>query len=224
MFSDSLTLLYGKSLTGKTARMVHELADDDRVVIVDAKCNQLVALRGYVHLWPGLSENKVPVWSDREVVCFFREHLLSPFRVVVHCRSFQREHLELLCGLVLAVKNCVLAVDELGLFIPPGAAGVLPPQITSVIVSGTHDGIRFVGTAQRPSLVHKTARANAARTLIYRVTEADDVVLVGKLLPDVLAEKVSTLPDYCCIDWADARPAFLDYSYQGKLAAVIPAR
>lgn len=222
MFQDSITLLYGKSRTGKTSRMVDGLRGEDRVCLVDAKCQQLVHLRDFVHLWPSLGDGGK--WLDCVVTDFFRAHIAKPFRCVVHCREYQEKNLELLAGLLLVVKNCVVAVDELGLFIPPGPAGALARKTTALIVSGTHDGIRFVGTAQRPSLVHRTARANTPRVLIYRMTDDDDVRLVSKMLPADLAGQVASLPDYVCIEWSDYHPPFVDYSYQGKLAAVIPAR
>jgi hypothetical protein len=39
-----LELYFGKSFTGKTARMLHEVRAVPRLVIVDPKCAQLVDL------------------------------------------------------------------------------------------------------------------------------------------------------------------------------------
>lgn len=213
-------LLFGKSYTGKTARMVHELQSERRVILVDPKCAQLAKLKGWSHVWPEVVElkNGRGHFSDSTMADALRKVKGGEFRMVVHLRHSQRLGLELLCRLVMAVKDCVVAVDELGLFVPPGSAGALPRNITSVVVSGTHDGIRLIGTAQRPSLVHKTLRANAERMLFYRVTEKYDIDIVNEYLPkDWSGQSVETLPDYVCIDYRDGEIPFVDASYAGKL-------
>ena len=214
-----VTLYFGKSWTGKTARMIYELRDESRVILVDPKCSQLVKLRGWQHLWPEI-DPETELWTDDTLSREFAKVVHSPFKIVVHLRYCHREGLELLCRLVEAMKDCVLAVDELGLFVPPGSAGALPRNITGVVVSGTHKGVRIVGTAQRPSLVHKTLRSNASRMLFFRVIEKYDIdVVEGYLSKDF---DVSKLPDHVCIEWQDGRDAFVDATLAGKLGKVLP--
>ncbi len=211
-----LTLIFGKSFTGKTERLLHELQPWPRVVLVDPKCSQLVKLKGWEHVWGEFdAENRV--WLEKDIPGFFQLHRRERFRVIVHFRAFHREQLELLCRLVLAVKNCVLAVDELGLFIPPGPAGALPKNITTVLVSGTHDGIFFCGTAQRPSLVHGTARANASHMMFYRIVEEHDLKVASSYLGSDWGKGLIALPNYVCMDWTDSGTVFVDYSLRGKL-------
>ena len=151
-----LELLFGKSFTGKTARMLHEVQAVPRLVIVDPKCAQLVKLKSFDHLWPRYSQ-KPRGWTDGAVVDYFRAMRgAERFRVVLHVREHFREQLELLCVLLRAVGHLTLCVDELGLFIPSGGPGSLPPAITSAMISGRHEGLSFAGTAQRPALVHIT--------------------------------------------------------------------
>lgn len=199
--------------------MIHDLRDERRVLLVDPKCAQLEKLRGWSHLWPEY-DTKQELWADDRVSRVMRTIRDVDFRIVIHFRHSHRQQLDLLCRMVRVVKNCVLAVDELGLFIPPGPAGALPENITSCVVSGTHEGIVLAGTAQRPSLVHATVRAQATRILFYRMTEQAEVDVSGRYLGDEF--NVAALPDHVCVDWADGRASFQDGSYAGKLGNVLP--
>lgn len=214
---DTCTLLFGKSLTGKTARMLHELRDEKRVILVDPKCAQLVKLKGWKHVWPVYNEEG-ECWADSKVSDSLRPVVNGSFRICFHLRNHHQESLELLCRIVMAVKDCLVAVDELGLFVPPGPAGALPNSVTAVAVSGTHEGVRLIGTAQRPSLVHRTLKANNSRLLIYRTTDSYDLEAIVRWLPQGWTEQqVSGLPDYVCIDYRDGHEPFVDSSLAGKL-------
>jgi hypothetical protein len=216
-----LELFFGKSFTGKTARMLHEVRAVPRLCIVDPKCAQLATLAGFEHLWPQFSA-KPRGWSDSSVVEYFRPLVRrgkrggKPFRVVVHVRENFKEQLELLCVLLRAVGNMTLCVDELGLFIP-SVGPSLPPAITSAMISGRHEGLSFAGTAQRPTLVHITARANAERIRWFRVTERNDLDAARDYMPRALADSLPRLPDYVCIETSDAGAAFRDESMVGKI-------
>lgn len=212
-----LELYFGKSFTGKTARMLHEVRAVPRLVVVDPKCAQLVNLKGFAHLWPEYS-SKPRGWVGASVTDYFREARgRESFRVVVHVRDHFREQLELLCILLRAVGDLTMCVDELGLFIPSGAPSSLPPAITSAMISGRHEGLRFCGTAQRPALVHVTARANAERIRWFRVTERNDLDAARDYMPGPLADSLPRLPDYVCIETSDGSPAFRDESMVGRL-------
>jgi hypothetical protein len=211
-----LELFFGKSFTGKTARMLHEVRAVPRLVIVDPKCAQLATLKGFEHLWPQYSA-KPRGWTDGAIVEYFRKvRDAERFRAVIHVRDNFKEQLELLCILVRAVGHLTLCVDELGLFIP-SVGPSLPPAITSAMISGRHEGLAFAGTAQRPALVHVTARANAERIRWYRVTERNDLDAARDYMPQALADSLSTLPNYVCIETSDAGAAFRDESMVGKI-------
>ena len=213
-----LELFFGKSFTGKTARMLYEVRAVPRLVIVDPKCAQLVTLKGFEHLWPQYSHDKKSRgWVDTSVVDYFRKaRAADRFRVVVHVREHFREQLELLCLLLRAVGHLTLCVDELGLFIP-SVGPSLPPAITSAMISGRHEGLSFAGTAQRPALVHVTARANAERIRWYRVTERNDLEAARNYMPQALADSLPSLPNYVCIETSDSASAFRDESLVGKI-------
>lgn len=220
-----LELFFGKSFTGKTARMLHEVRAVPRLVIVDPKCAQLVALEGFEHLWPEyVPDSKIKTyprgrWVDGSAVEYFRtcaKRRKKHFRVVVHVRENFKEQLELLCILLRAVGNLTLCVDELGLFIP-SVGPSLPPAITSAMISGRHEGLSFAGTAQRPALVHVTARANAERIRWYRTTEGNDLKAARNHMPPALADSLPSLPDYVCIETSDGFPPFRDASLVGRI-------
>jgi hypothetical protein len=216
-----LELYFGKSFTGKTARMLHELRAVPRLLIVDPKCAQLAKLRGFDHIWPELCPriaNKPPTWCSGSPVDYFRtRRRRSEFRCVMHVRNDFRMQLEMLCKLLRKVRNLTLAVDELGLFIPSGAPSSLPPAITSAMISGRHEGLNFCGTAQRPALVHVTARSNAERIRWFRMTDAISVDAARDYMPDAMADTLPRLPDYVCIETTDKSPAFRDQSMVGKI-------
>lgn len=212
-----LELFFGKSFTGKTARMLHEVRAVRRLVIVDPKCAQLVKLPGFDHLWPKY-QPKPAGWTDGSVTDYFRAHLgAKQFRVVLHVREHFKAQLEALCLLLRAVGRLTLCVDELGLFIPSGSPSSLPPAITSAMISGRHEGISFCGTAQRPALVHITARANAERIRWFRITEESDVDTAANFMPKTLAASLPSLPDYVCIETTDGGTPFRDESMVGRL-------
>lgn len=215
-----VTIIVGKSFTGKTARLLHLLRGSPRVVLVDPKCAQLVGLKSWSHLWPDWDGER---WSSYVVPDFFSNRLHSRFRAVVHFRHAFKQQLDALCYLLLRVKSLVLAVDELGLFCPPGPAGFLPPSLTAVIVSGRHEGVSFAATVQRPSMVHKTILSQATRILAYRVTERNDLDVLADYLPRDFVEALPFLPDYACVDWADGREPFADFSLRNRLKGLLPA-
>jgi hypothetical protein len=217
-----LTLFVGKSFTGKTARLLHEIAREPRVVLVDGKCAGLAELSGFDHLWPEyLPEHDA--WRDACVPDYFRV-AGERFRVCVHFRSSWAENLNLLCYLLQRVRRLVLAIDELSLFIPVGSHSALPESVAAVLVSGTHDGIRVLGTVQRPSMVHVTARANCGHWFIFRVTEQNDLDAVRPYVSDGLHARIAELPDFVYVDAREGLAAFVDYSHRGKLGDLLPAR
>ena len=217
---DNITLIFGKSWTGKTARVMHELIGERRVVLVDPKCAQLAKLPGWKHLWPEY-DPEIERWVDWELPQFFMDNL-DAFRVVVHFRSDYKRNLELLCRFLKAVKGLVVAVDEIGLFCPPGPSQSLGPRATEMIVSGTHEGIQFVATAQRPSMVHGTIRSAANRMLFYRIDERNDKHVVANYIPAPLVVELETLADHVCIEWSDRASPFVDHSLKGKLGHLLP--
>lgn len=196
--------------------MLHEVRAVPRLIVVDPKCAQLVKLKGFDHLWPQYSQ-KPRGWADGSVVDYFRAmRSADRFRVVLHVREHFREQLELLCILLRAVGNLTLCVDELGLFIP-SVGPSLPPAITSAMISGRHEGLSFVGTAQRPALVHITARANAERIRWFRITEQACLDKARGYMPQALADSLPSLPDYVCVETSDGAPAFRDESMVGRI-------
>lgn len=212
-----LELNFGKSFTGKTARMFHEINEEKRIVAVDPKCNaQLATLRGWDHLRP-VYVKKTNAWSDGETVEYFRENLNKHFRVIVHFRAYFQEQLELLCVLCMAVKRLTLAVDELAHFVPPGPASMIPPAISAVMFSGTHEAIKFTGTAQHPSLVNLMVKMNAQKIRWYRMDEKNALDAAARHLSRDFVAQLPSLPDYVCVESSDGKPPFRDESMVGKI-------
>jgi len=215
-----VTLIVGKSFTGKTARMLHELRRSPRLVIADPKCCQLASLPRFAHLWPEWSGER---WTSFAVPDFFSTRLASRFRVVAHFRHAFKEQLDSLCYLLLRVKNLTLAVDEMGLFAPPGPAGVLPPNLTALVVSGRHEGINFMATVQRPCMVHRTVLSQATRILAFHLDDRNDLDRLSDYLPRDLVDGLPYLPEHVCVDWQDGGTAFVDFSLRGRLGSLLPA-
>jgi hypothetical protein len=224
-----ISILYGKPGAGKTCRMLYEVSLSPRVVLLDAKCGELARLPGYDHLWPSWapgSGRRRGGWLDRYVVDYLRgvreRGEVSPaFRVVVHVRESFAEQFEAVAALLRHVRGCVLAVDELSIFLPAGSSRV-PPAIQSIFVSGRHDGIEFMGTVQRPVLAHPTVRALAGRLMVYRITEANCLDALGAYLPPDLLAAVPLLENQVCVDWSDGGESYIDWTYRGRLARFLP--
>ena len=85
------------------------------------------------------------------------------------------------------------------------------------MISGRHEGLTFAGTAQRPALVHITARANAERIRWYRITERNDLEAARNYMPQALADSLPSLPDYVCVETSDGADAFRDESLVGRI-------
>lgn len=221
MIAEGITLYLGQSFSGKTARMLYDISKEPRVVLVDAKCGELAKLSGWSHLWP-VYDSERGIWFDAECVDFLRvvRTALRGFRLVVHFRAHHKENLELLCRLLPHVGNCILAIDEVSFFFPPGP---MAPAITSVLMSGRHEGISVAGTAQRPSLVNINARSNVQRLFVFTMTEPADVDALRGTIPAEFREAVPLLPPQVCIDWELGCGVFADWSFVGKLGGVLPA-
>src|SRR5258708_17989208 len=184
--------------------MLHEIRLQKRVVLVDPKCAQVVNRSGFDHIWPEYIPGKRGGWTgEQNPVTYFRGREPGNFRVVIHVREHFSEQLNSLCLLLRAIRNLVLAVDELGLFIPSGNAGRLPPSILSAMISGSHEGLRFFGTAQIPSLVHFIAKSNAARIRWFRTDEKNSLADARIYMPPAFVESLPSLPDYVCVATSD---------------------
>jgi len=219
MEMDYVRLFFGKSFTGKTARMIYEIRNDKRVVLLDPKCGKLSKLEGWDHQWPYYDDEK-NIWLGKTFVDYFRQRLRGPFRVVVHLRNFHPQQLNMLCALLMKVKNCTLAIDELGVFVRQGPPDALLKFVQTAVISGRHEGLKFLGTAQRPSFVHGTVRANASAMSWYRMTERNDLKVAQDYFPKALADSLPSLPDHVCLEWSDGtHEAFRNESLVGKFGA-----
>ena len=219
-------LFWGKSFTGKTSRMFYELRDDARVLAVDPKCGSLTKLEGWDHLWPFFDERtyleskgKRCIWLGKTFIDYFRKRLKQKFRAMVHLRDYHTQQLNMLCGLMMGVKKCTVAVDELSIFVPPGPPSALPSLIRTLAISGRHESLRFYGTSQRLSFVHATIRGNASTQSFYRLTEENDLKAARGYLPRSIADSLPSLPDHVCVEWTDGGAPYRNESLVGKFLA-----
>lgn len=216
---ENCTALTGKPYTGKTARMLYEVRSEERVLLLDPKCAQLFELPGWGHFLVGYDPETDKLLDAAPLVELMRT---DSFRAVVHLKSYHREAFELLCCLAMGKKGLTLAADELMLFVPAGPLGMLGRYATEVIVSGSHQGVRFIGTTQAFSVVHVTARRVIQRLLVFRTDDRSDVDLLSNYLPADFVEELPKLPDQVCVDWADWRAPFVDRALVGKLGDLLP--
>ena len=217
MALEYLELFFGKTMTGKTARMMHEVRNEPRLVVVDPKCGQLAELEDFDHLWPEYRPGKGGGWTGEHNPADYFRGRNGKFRVVVHVREHFAEQLDRLCLLARAVRNLCLCVDELGLFIPSGTARSLPASILSAMISGSHEHVTFCGTAQIPSLVNFIARSNASRIRWFRTTEINSLKAAQVSMSKEFVEALPALPDYVCITTSDREAPFRDESMVGKI-------
>lgn len=212
-----LELNFGKSFTGKTSRMLHELRDERRVVFVDPKLSpEMTNLRNWEHQFPVYDAERNR-WMGKDTLAYFERVQRCSFRAMVHFRSYHTEQLELLCILLMGMKNIALAVDELAYFLPAGNADRIPPQTKAAVFSGRHDALKFTGTAQHPSLVNMLVKTNAQKIRWFRMDEKNSLDAARRQMSKDFVDSLPSLPDYVCIETSDRKPPFRDESLKGKI-------
>lgn len=89
------------------------------------------------------------------------------------------EQFDQFCRIAYAVKNCTLLVEELAFVTKPGWA---PPAWMMMTCTGRHEGIRIIGTSQRPAQVDKNFLGNATVLHCGRLQDKNDVRVMSDLL------------------------------------------
>lgn len=95
------------------------------------------------------------------------------------------------CRIAYAVKNCTLLVEELAFVTKAGWA---PPAWMMMTCTGRHEGIRIIGTSQRPAQVDKNFLGNATVLHCGRLQDQNDVRVMSDLLFVPKAELVQLKP------------------------------
>lgn len=87
------------------------------------------------------------------------------------------ESAEALFRFVWEVGNCWLFVDEVHLYLAPGA----PSSLLRIVQFGRHRGISLCGITMRPALVRKDLCANSDIRLLFCTDEPNDSLYLRKL-------------------------------------------
>ena len=168
--SRTVTLLFGKSQSGKSTLLDDLLYEHNRVIIWDFK-NALGAT---------LRTNDL-----RKLMYYCKDNPF--FRVVVSDPSLFPS----LCTVVSTMKNVVFAIDEIQLVVM-GRKSLLD-ALSQILFVGTQNKISLYISTQRPSRLHVDIRSQWTRALFFNQTEPADLQWIKDISTGKVAEDVKAL-------------------------------
>lgn len=186
----------GKRGSGKSYCMAKLLKTCARVVCFDTVGQyQPVQLPGFVFMeQPGQLKE------------FLRKHRARDFRIWYRPEHQVEKHLTAVAGLVTAVGNCVLGVDEVDYF---GTAGSSNIKLDWLARYGRHRRVALVWTARRPAEVFKNLTAACWALRIFRMTEPRDMEYLAHYIGEA-ADKLPGLGQFCHLRWQDDGKVFIN--------------
>jgi len=168
--SRPVTLIFGKSQSGKSTLLDDLLYNHNRVIIWDFK-NKLSA---------SLRTNDL-----RKLMYYCKDNPF--FRVVVSDPALFPS----LCVIVATMKNVVFAIDEVQLVLRGRKS--LTDSLDEIIFAGTKNRIGFYITTQRPNCLHPNIRSQWLRMISFNQTEPSDLDWIRGISSAAVAEEVKKL-------------------------------
>lgn len=150
MMNRTITLVYGQTGMGKTVWTKQHLRGQKRIICLDP-----------------IEEYEGVRFEDLEKLLDYTE----TYRSFYCCYSVVPDF-GLLCQVALAVRDCVLVVEESQRVVPPRMTP--PGAFEDVIYRGRHSRVSVVLVSQRPTTLHIAARSQWTRLVSFRQTEPAD--------------------------------------------------
>jgi hypothetical protein len=98
-----------------------------------------------------------------------------------------KKQFDLFCRVVWELEGCTVLVEELSRVTMPSWA---PPAWKNLSTAGRHQGLRIIGTSQRPAQIDKDFLGNCTEVRCYRVNyDADAKVMADTLGMQTIYEK-----------------------------------
>ena len=147
-----IVLVLGKTGTGKSTYMMHHVAAERRVLILDP-----------LGEYPGTEYEDVLDMLDD---CVDRERFLARTESVLDLDDLAR--------IAFALKNVSLVVDEAQRSMPQSGRD-LPPAVEDIIYRGRHANVSLYLVAQRPTTIHIAPRSQWSRIISFNQSEVSDI-------------------------------------------------
>ena len=165
---ERIVAIIGSTGSGKTTKLAELIRQQQRLIIVDPTCDE------------SLERLAVPAANMDEAERLTR----SP---QFHIRwSGQRNPVTFdgLCWLALQRGNCLLAVDEIHLYVKKTSLGI-PKYFQECCLIGRHSGVAIIVTSQRPALTHNDYLSQVQKWFVFQIRYPEDSDALKKLIPNV---------------------------------------
>jgi hypothetical protein len=201
----ALRVLYvGKPGSGKSFRMLADLAPLPRVVLFDTQGR-------YVRPFPFEKELRVllapfDIVEARQLEGYLRARLTKSFSALVYAVADRERAFEAVCRLVTGAKEIAFGVDEARLVCSPTYIG---PQFSRV-VNWRGDCVRLFANSQRPAHLHTDLRAAATDWFVFTTTGQHDLASMDACGVPVHEAGAAVLPRRAFLHYRDTGDWYLD--------------
>jgi hypothetical protein len=162
--SREISLVFGKTGSGKSNYIKTYLDDLNRVIIMDPLDEYPAQeFQDVSEMVDYLESVEGTFWNNGK-----KER--KPFRV----KSCNILHLEAIGEIVDGMEDVTFIIEEAQRCLPASRQD-LPDSLQRIIFLGRHFGRSLVVAAQRPSIVHIAARSQWTRIVTFNLTEVGDV-------------------------------------------------
>ena len=166
-----ITLVFGKTGSGKSYFTRSYIQDFERVVIIDP-----------LHEYEGLIFTNI-----NDLIDFYEYNKPETFRFV--CRFENDSEYDYLFEFCNAVGNLLLVVEEAEMYISPYAKS---SEFLNLVRYGRHKAISIIGVARRASELSTDFKAMVNRIVSFKQTLPHDL----KIMSQLGLENLEQLPDY----------------------------
>lgn len=180
----NITIILGKSGSGKTYKAIQLINERPRVLIFDTLGHDYV--EGVV--FDNLQQLK-RFW----VRCY-----RSNFRLIYRPYN-EVEEFDEIARLAYECGDLTLVCEELDIYARPNA---ICRGLRDIIKRGRHRDIRFIGTSQRPFGIDRIITALATDVFVFRTEEPRDLEYLAERFGSGIEKKIVALEDY---QWVLAR-------------------
>jgi hypothetical protein len=167
----SVTVIFGKTGTGKSYHAKKIIKTFSRVIICDPK-----------HEYDGLVFENFSDLSD-----YYKEYKPESFAFV--CRFENELDYDYVFKLALIIEDLLLVVEEAEIYISPGARS---SSFLDLVRYGRHHGISILGIARRATELSIDFKAMCDKIISFKQTFPRDI----KTMQELGFEDVENLPEY----------------------------
>ena len=113
----------------------------------------------------------------------------------------RKAQFDIFCRFALELGNCLVVVEEMR-FVTK--AQWSPEAWALLTMTGRHDGVRVIGTSQRPASVDKDFFGNCTTIRCFSMTYPEDIAVVSKAM-NIDSSRISELEPFQFIEWKNGK-------------------